>query len=342
MRVILVAYFGRALWHSRVMSVRLPLAVGLGGLALALTGFWSSPAFAFCQTTTCAQKPPPADCAAPPEGQCQSHGLPVAWPKACASFSVQLDGSAKRGISAGTVEDLLRLAFDQWQNADCGNSEHPAIRVETYPRVECGEVRHNAEAPNQNVWTFRDNNWVDDTHDESMIALTSVQFLPSTGEIVDVDAEFNSDLYPFSTSTAEPGVDLQSVIQHESGHFLGLDHSFVASATMYYGYKGSVAMRTLDTDDEAGLCSIYPPDDAALQNCDPEPENGFSTECKASSDPDGCSCKVGTGSRGGHTMSWMSVVALLGLSLCRRRKPIPTCDRSPTVAGQKSLPTCGA
>ncbi len=49
--------------------------------------------------------------------------------------------------------------------------------------------------------------------------------------------------------------DLQTVMIHEFGHALGLSHSAVSTANMYYSYK--TIHRTLDPDDVSGIQAIY-------------------------------------------------------------------------------------
>jgi len=296
------------------------------GVTLAITALTAGSAFAYCPTTTCAQNKPPKVCVTPPTGQCQTVGNIVTWPTKCASFSVQVDGSVKQNIAAADVEQLLRLCLDNWQDADCGNSQHPNIKVDTFPQVECSEVRYNSDAPNQNVWMFRDSNWVDDYHSADMIALTSVHFDKVSGDIYDADEEFNSEMYKFSLETVAGSayVDLQSVIQHESGHFLGLAHSFVTSATMYSGYNGGPAMRTLDPDDMQGICSMYPPESTPNSSCDTTPRHGFSKLCYAPQ-PNNGGCSIAqTSSASGR--GWVAALgALLGAALLGRRyRPLLT------------------
>ncbi|HYR86835.1 MAG TPA: matrixin family metalloprotease [Terriglobia bacterium] len=81
------------------------------------------------------------------------------------------------------------------------------------------------------------------------------------GQIMDADIVFNPS-YEFSTDddTALSGkLDFQSVLTHEIGHFLGLDHSPTVSSTMFWTIlSGLTGPRTPGTDDIAGVSSIYP------------------------------------------------------------------------------------
>lgn len=51
--------------------------------------------------------------------------------------------------------------------------------------------------------------------------------------------------------------DVQGVLTHEMGHILGLDHTRYVEATMFFSGGGGPEMRTLEPDDENGLCYIY-------------------------------------------------------------------------------------
>lgn len=54
-------------------------------------------------------------------------------------------------------------------------------------------------------------------------------------------------------------MDLQSVIAHEAGHKLGLDHSEYNAATMWWSIaSGDASKRTLHWDDEDGCRAQYP------------------------------------------------------------------------------------
>jgi hypothetical protein len=281
------------------------LAVGLLGLCL------SSQAFGYCRTTTCARDDAPEECVpGTVVDNCQMVGLPLFWPNPCVSFSVQQDGSALRHISASEMQTLVARAFDTWLAVDCGGGRTPGIAVQTYPQVTCNEITYNTDGPNQNVWFFRDTDWPYTGDGDRTIAITMVTFNWKTGEIMDVDVELNSYARDFSTQTGQGDEDLLSVIQHESGHFLGLAHSSVAAATMYRFYSTGTTMRTLDGDDAKGICTVYPP--AALEeNCDAEPRHGFTTECSDPPEKGCCSVAAGKGPRRGGLVAVLLPAAVL-------------------------------
>jgi len=80
------------------------------------------------------------------------------------------------------------------------------------------------------------------------------------GQIADADIVFNPS-YQFSTDETVPPsrVDFQSVLTHEIGHLLGLDHSPIMSATMFWAATEGISLpRKLSPDDIAGVSTIYP------------------------------------------------------------------------------------
>ena len=97
--------------------------------------------------------------------------------------------------------------------------------------------------------------------DPSIIAQTTSWYVPSTGELLDTDIEFNTNL-PLSTTGSPTAYDVQSTAVHELGHWLSLADLYEpadAEKTMY-GYidQGETKKRTLDQDDIDGISYLYP------------------------------------------------------------------------------------
>lgn len=131
-------------------------------------------------------------------------------------------------------------------------------------------------------------------HDPSVASLTHLEYVdddsdPDDGKILSADVDLNAVdfelLLPGATpATAKPALDLQSVVTHEAGHVLGLDHdcavagapwptddtgarvpecdapdlpASVTAATMFYKIEpNDTTARTPDPSDVAGACAI--------------------------------------------------------------------------------------
>jgi Matrixin len=253
-------------------------------LALCLAAY-ASPSSAFCRTTTC-----DAPCQTDPDTSCPIGGIPIRWPARCVSYSVNADVPPSIGFAA--AQATIDASFRSWQTVVCPGTTAPAsITVSNaFGPAICDHVEYNRDQPNANVILFRDESWTYENA-ATALALTTVTFNTRTGDIYDVDMEINTPLLGSGAPLAFGNYDLQSVVTHEAGHFLGLAHSEQPGATMLRSYDPR--MRSLGADDIAGICTIYPPD-RSTGRCDPTPRQGFSPECAI--DPSyggGCSATPG-------------------------------------------------
>ncbi len=239
-------------------------------------------ALAYCRTAAC-EDGVGAQCEPAQESDC---GKPIFWPSSCVGYVLQEDASSQIDLEA--ARPLVKQAFDAWVLADCGG-DRPAVSTEDLGDVTCSEIGYDPETKNANIIIFRDESWP--YGGNATLALTTVTYAVDSGEIRDADLEINSDQVTFSTSEDSVSVDFLSIMTHEAGHILGLAHSPSPGATMVVEYPPeSVTLRTLEADDVAGICAVYPPGTEAV--CDSSPVNGLSDDCAepAEVEAEGCTC----------------------------------------------------
>ena len=228
----------------------------LPALCLLLPLFASARAQAFCRTNSC----DPArgeNCTVDSDG-CRQGAKPLYWGVNPVPFVVQADGSVKNHIDASAFESVLSAAFSTWSNANCGAGKHPTISAVSMGQTPTATVEYVPGQSNANIFMFRDDTWMA-TIPGSALALTTVSYDWKTGQIFDADVEVNGTAGNITNGKPTDGADLPSIMTHEIGHFMGLDHSSKKTATMYISYEaGKGNLRSLDPDDVAAICTIYP------------------------------------------------------------------------------------
>jgi hypothetical protein len=113
---------------------------------------------------------------------------------------------------------------------------------------------------------FRDNGWEYDDP-ASTLALTTVTYGVDSAVMLNAEIEVNSHDHKLSTAVPTPpgSFDLQTILTHEAGHFLGLAHATKDSAVMYAYYSDGA--RELTPDDIEGICTAYPPAGDGSASC---------------------------------------------------------------------------
>jgi len=241
------------------------------------------------------------------------------WKTSCSGFTIQKDGGT--GLSTSVLDKITKQAFATWEGLDCGNGAHPGVYIDDMGLANCNVVEYNSDAGNQNVIIVRDQGWYS-TPTEDTIALTTPTVDLTTGEILDADIELNAVNFHFTTSDTMVDTDLLSVLQHETGHFLGLAHSMSdPNATMrpdYPGTPGDLSLRNPDADDATAICRLYRPNPAITSTCNPLGRHGFSPDCKANQTEGHCAFSPSAGDTAFGAVACVGIAAAF-LGVRRRR-----------------------
>jgi hypothetical protein len=265
----------------------------------------AAPASAFCRSTSCT-----GDCPRDDDG-CKTTGAPLSWPGVCVGFSLQKDGTQNLDMEA--VRRVLEDSFAAWSDRACQGGS-ASIAFAELDDVSCHATEYNPHGPNANLILFQDNRWTYHGPNDTL-AKTTVTFDNGSGEIFDADIEVNHAYNEFTIGDDNVVYDLQSVLTHEIGHFIGIDHAADFDATMYAGYdEGTTSLRTLESDDIDALCTVYPAGRAG--KCDPTPRGGLGDACGQEHADDGTSKGCSFGARGEAPGG---AIALLLLPLILRR-----------------------
>jgi hypothetical protein len=273
--------------------------------------FVSGEASAFCRSSTC-RSTADKECETDDNG-CPSTGAKLYWPTSCVSYATNKLGT--QDLDPADTRAVIKKCFQAWSEVPCADGKPASITFQEREPVSCKKSQYNKDGPNVNVILFQDDDWkyrgIDGT-----LAKTSVTYNDDTGEIYDADIEVNTANNTV-TITDDPKhieYDLQAILTHEVGHFIGIAHSPVPDAVMYATYNpGSTSQRKLTPDDVEAACTIYPPNSGVP--CNVEPKGGFSATCDDPQSSGICSlATIGTAGAGADA-SWgiFGLVASAGL-----------------------------
>jgi MYXO-CTERM domain-containing protein len=227
------------------------------------------------------------------------HNKPLFWKATSVPFV--LDAAGSDDLPFDTVAPIVRRALARWSDQGCSYLE---LRDEgVRPGLGVAYTRGGANV-NAVVWLER--NWIGA---RSATAYTTITYVPDTGQMLDADIAMNGVDFRFSAQDigVRDRIDVEAVVTHEAGHFVGLDHSAVPGATMGPAINfGDIFQRDLADDDREGLCAVY----------------ALGTEPPVT--PPGGGCHTGGGHAGG--VGAMAMLLLVALRWRRRMRPTTRCS----------------
>jgi hypothetical protein len=172
------------------------------------------------------------------------------WPTNAVTYTVNIN-STQVDMGRGSADDFLasiRRAANTWtylENADLS-------------LVYGGPTTSTATGYNgANEILFVNGGTSDGAGGSRPLATTVVFYMNNT--IVEADVKIN-DAYTWDATgrLAPTAFDLQSVLLHEMGHWLGLGHDDAAGAAMYDSIAMGTLKRTLAASDRTGIAAVYP------------------------------------------------------------------------------------
>ncbi len=291
------------------------VAVGLAALAAALD------AGAYCRSTTSRQRSTAL-------GECVRTGIPLGWRSRCTGFSVYRAGVPAE-VGEAAFSRLALTSTAAWARVPCDQDGLGQQYFRVIANLPTWQLSgYSAQGQNANTLSFR-HIWNDNAiHRPGAIAITIATFDSFTGEIYDADMEFNTfddatnrDGFHFSVApvVSDPGAaDLQTILTHEFGHFMGLSHSDNDRAVMWPEAAPSEIRRDLTADDAAGMCAIYPEQNTPNARCVAVPYGGLTTQVGGTVVTAG-ECSLRPGGLASRRAP-LAVFAALGLVRWRRRE----------------------
>jgi len=218
---------------------------------------------AFCRTTTCDTTR--QDCSVDENG-CARAGTPLTWRALPIAYRFHARSSEK--LDRDAVREAVRSAFQRWSDVTCAKGQRTSLRFREGEDIDEDRPMDPAAKGADHLGIFfRDDGFKASSSPDHTLALTTHTFGLVNGKVDYADIEVNTSVATFATSEAEPGIDLQAVITHEVGHYIGLAHSLVPESIMVHDYCQSAIRcgnsksdaRKLSDDDRFAVCALFPP-----------------------------------------------------------------------------------
>ena len=187
-----------------------------------------------------------------------SYVTPAAtWPVGAMPIEVAMGTAPPSAISAADARDELDVASRAWGIPSC-----------TAARFSVGDsfvMTGDGASDGKNEVIVHASDWPA-ALEPGAVAHTVIYLAGTT--IVEADVHLDAKDFTFVVGDVPGSVDLRSVLTHELGHVMGIGHSADPRATMAAGVPGGIAARSIEDDDVAAICALYPLSPPVLHGCD--------------------------------------------------------------------------
>lgn len=179
--------------------------------------------------------------------------------------------ATRTSLSQAQVRAEVVRGIDYWRSTGAGGGTSCTTYAASAASYACTTAVDLGD--NKNNIFFNRNNW---RHGSSTLGVTWSGGFGDCGRVTDdtgtqhrltcqgfPDIELNDTNAVTWDASGQNGIDIASIMAHEYGHFLGLDHCnenntcTAGNAVMYAAYIGG-AIRPLRADDTQGVCALYP------------------------------------------------------------------------------------
>jgi MYXO-CTERM domain-containing protein len=195
--------------------------------------------------------------------------------------------------------DAVRAAFATWVDAGM------PMKLHLKPAADKAVLAYDG----RNVVTWEAAGW---KYTKEVVAMTVSLHKAKAATLTEADIVLNGhDSWTTSPAPGDAAFDIQNVLTHEVGHFLGMGHEpAIPEATMYpYTPAGETSKRQLHPDDVAGVSALA----AEMEQRVPDDDGKADA---LGEDPLATGCSVGSGAGG----TWLVLLPLLAGIIRRRRR----------------------
>lgn len=200
-----------------------------------------------------------------------SNGSLIKYPPSSLPVQYKVyDHATTNGISGvtdfgGIILPRTRAAFTAWTAPTVSCTSWVTSYVGTVVSGSGPSTTFISGSDNQNVvlW-LGGSSW---RYGSGTLGLTTTTYYPTNGQLLDSDMELNNTPIQFTSTTgprwssnADPNrFDFESVVLHEAGHFLGLNHTTNNQVAVMWPTVGLGELkRTLAQPDISDVCYVYP------------------------------------------------------------------------------------